>query len=165
MSHTADSLSIGISLVFPPFLRCVELLNDGSDIITDKPRFGVQIRPLKKILLDTDVKVAVSRLRENPLDHLKLSDIVIKMNRLYKKYGNMDWGITPATLTPTGCCGIIKLLSCCIKGDDRMYCTELVSNILLDFGIIDTDPEFMSIEDFTESSIKWESPQLLTILW
>lgn len=139
---------------------------DIPDIDTAHASLGVQIRSLKRVMGDYgDDSVAMCKTINNPLDAMPLKEIKNKMMKLYKKYGEADYDISPINnivrMVPMRPQGV--QLNCCHTSNDDMWSSELVGHVLREFGVIDIDPSYMKPEDFSIENTKWSIPAMISL--
>jgi hypothetical protein len=143
------------------------------DAESNKAVFGVQIRNLKDVInnnLKDKVKLGWGKLKNNPIDKMSEEDDVNYQNRLsilksllskihqdnyHKPYTMNVFRLFSAMFN---CCGCLRS-SCCI-GEDWRFCSQLVSMVYQEIGVLSKSfdnevilPQDLATPQFSEENL------------
>ena len=115
--------------------------------------FGVQFRNLKEVIksLSGSADVGVCRLIDNPIERkenesdddyaARMKLLKKKMSKLYKKYNKRSYNTDPVALTTALFPVLGKLGQIKHKSNKGLFCSEFVSHVYIDLGIINDETD------------------------
>lgn len=141
------------------------------DAESQKSVFGVQVRKLSEVLknnLDTGVKIGWGKLKDNPIDkkigeddmafQTRIAFLKVKLQKLHKDnyHKNYTFNICRLLGAIFSCCSCMRS-SCCV-GENWVFCSQLVSIIYQDIGVLNKsfDPEVIVPQDIATPQLSEE---------